>query len=204
MRGRFATLVAFGLGALAASILALWLRSEPAPPQSAAQQAEIPPDAAVPRTAEEWAKLVAPQQALESAPEAPAEAGPPPAIPSHAQIRVQAKLVPKPLSSVSHEVVGAWDEAPDSPDPGKHRAFVVIVKPGISDAELENLARDVRDQNREAEVLDVRIFDDKAASLQGHLADGGQAAFTHQIGSINRNDRIGIDVIRLRGKIVSP
>lgn len=121
-------------------------------------------------------------------------------IPPTVQYPVQEKLVQEPLSPVRHEVVGAWDEDRESDVPGRRRAFVLVVPPEASDAEIETLARDVRARNRGASILDVRIYDDARATLQSRALDGGRLAFQHLVGEVKRNEALDLDVIRVRGR----
>src|SRR5262245_55269020 len=97
------------------------------------------------------------------------------------------KLVKKPLSREPHQLLGAWDEDESSPQPGERRAFVLAVSPGQSDASLEALARDIRERNLDARVLDVRIYDDAAAAIGPRLLDGGQNARQHLVAQVQRN-----------------
>jgi hypothetical protein len=110
------------------------------------------------------------------------------------------KLASKPVSPVPHRVLGAWDEDHASSKPGQRRAFVMLVEPGISDAQLEALARDVRLQNADAVILDVRVYDSERAATQSRTIDGGALAFQHLVAEVKKNDRIPLDVIRVRGK----
>jgi len=107
-------------------------------------------------------------------------------------------------SDVPHEMVGAWDEAPESSTPGQRRAFVVVVKPDIGDAALEALARDLRDQNRDARVLNVRIFDSEEGARRAAWVDGGALAYRHLVAQVNVNEGLGLDVIRVRGRRIEP
>lgn len=112
------------------------------------------------------------------------------------------KLVAEPLSPVRHEVVGAWDEDRESDVPGRRRAFVLVVPPNATNAEIEGLARDVRARHRDASILDVRIYDDVRATLQSRALDGGRLAFQHLVGEVKRNEALDLDVIRVRGERV--
>ena len=111
------------------------------------------------------------------------------------------KLIGAPLSAEPHEVVGAWDGEDDSPLPGRRRSFVLVVDPGISDAQLEALARDARAAQRDASLLDVRIFDDEAASRRPRMLRAGGE---HLVAEVKRNDAVGLDLIRVRGRRIEP
>jgi hypothetical protein len=117
---------------------------------------------------------------------------------------VFAKLVARPLSREPHQVIAAWDEDAEAAAPGQRRAFVLAVTPLQSDASLEALARDVRAENRDARLLDVRIFDDPAAAAAPRFADGGRSARAHLVAEVQRNEAAGLDVIRVRGRSVAP
>lgn len=114
------------------------------------------------------------------------------------------KLVATPLSREPHQVLGAWDEDKESSSPGQRRAFVLAVSPSQSDTSLEALARDVRAQNRDALILDVRIYDDPTAATGPRLLDSGQRARAHLVAEVQRNEGAGLDVIRVRGGALEP
>lgn len=119
--------------------------------------------------------------------------------PGEVLMPVEAKLVAEPLSEVPHEVLGAWDDQPDSPRLGAHRAFVAVVDPSISDSELEALLWDVRQRHRDAEVLDVRIYDSAQAARRPSYLDGGELRERHLVAEIKRNDRLVFESIEIRG-----
>jgi hypothetical protein len=107
-------------------------------------------------------------------------------------------------SEVPHQTVGAWDESPESDSPGQRRAFVVVVEPQISDAELEALARDLRDQHRDARILNVRIYDSEKGARRAGWVDGGELAHRHLVAQVSINEGLGLDVIRVRGRRIEP
>jgi len=110
------------------------------------------------------------------------------------------KFTRQPMSPVPHRLLGAWDEDHASSSPGTRRAFVVVVEPGVSDAQLEALARDIRLQQAGAVILDVRIYDSERAAVQSRAIDGGALAFQHLVAEVKKNDRIPLDLIRVRGR----
>jgi hypothetical protein len=110
------------------------------------------------------------------------------------------KFTQQPMSPVPHRLLGAWDEDHTSSSPGLRRAFVVVVEPGVSDAHLEALARDIRLQHAGSVILDVRIYDSERAAIQSRAIDGGALAFQHLVAEVKKNDRIPLDVIRVRGR----
>ena len=114
------------------------------------------------------------------------------------------KLVAKPLSSEPHQVLAAWDEDEASSTPGERRAFVLAVSPSLSDDALAALARDVRAGNRDARLLDVRIYDDADAATGPRIADSGHNARAHLVAEVQRNEAAGLDLIRVRGKSLDP
>jgi hypothetical protein len=137
-----------------------------------------------------------------------AEAAPAPRTPEAGRYAkdypVYQKLVSQPLSAEPHQLLGAWDEDPDAKVPGERRAFVLAVSPGQSDQSLEALARDVRERNLDARLLDVRIYDDAGAALGPRLADGGTRARQHLVAVVERNPAAAVDTIRVRGRTLEP
>jgi len=158
--------------------------------------ADLPPADALPPEAERYPEYFEDLEGEE--PEAPRE------LPSLVEYPRLEKLAGERLSEVPHRVLGAWDEAQDSPSVGNRRAFVMVVEPDIPDAALERLARDVRDRHRDAVILDVRIYDSERAAIQPQALDGGALAFRHLVARVQKNDRVPLDVIRVRGERVEP
>jgi hypothetical protein len=117
---------------------------------------------------------------------------------------LEAKLAEEPLSEVPHQVVGAWDEQPDSARLGSHRTFVAVVDPSISNSELEAFLRDIRQKHRDAEVLDVRVYDSAEAARRPSYLDGGEMRQRHLVAEIKRNDRLAFESIEIRGVPVAP
>src|SRR5262249_46649926 len=117
----------------------------------------------------------------------PAEAAPEPPAPAAkytTEYPVFEKLVTKPLSREPHQLLGAWAEDERGAAPAERGAFVLAVSPGQSDASLEALARDVRQRNLDARVLDVRIYDDAGAAIGPRMLDGGQNARQHLVAQV--------------------
>jgi hypothetical protein len=199
LAGVAAGLTAAGLGWLG---VAAWnLAFAPAPP-SIQVVSTFAPAASAPQLTR------ADEAAAQSPPAEPAPAAEPetPAVRAAYKVEfpVYAKLVAAPLSREPHQVLGAWDEDQESSSPGQRRAFVLAVSASQSDASLEALARDVRAQNRDALILDVRIYDDPAAASGPRVIDSGQRARAHLVAEIQRNEGAGIDVIRVRGRALEP
>jgi hypothetical protein len=196
-----------GFGAGAAALGAVWLgvshwqRLFPPAPASVEVVSTFTRE---PANAESVTPLAPP--AAEPAPgvEEPEPETPPIGAKLASELPVYEKLVAQPLSREPHQVIGAWDEDAEARAPGQRRAFVLAVSPGQSDASLESLARDVRGQNLDALLLDVRIYDDAGAAVAPRVVDSGQAARQHLVAEIRRNPAAGLDSIRVRGRAVEP
>jgi hypothetical protein len=184
---------------LGVAALALWWSAHPpeTPEPSQHQAAQAPP--AEETSAPPLVPEIAAPEPLPRAKEEPASPLEQEPQPGEVSMPIQAKLVAEPLSEVPHEVIGAWDEQPDSPRPGSHRTFVAVVNPGISDSELEALLRDIRQRNRGAEVLDVRVYDSAEAARRPSYLDGGALRQRHLVAEIKRNDRLSFESIEIRG-----
>jgi hypothetical protein len=199
--GAAAGLVAAGTVWLGSALWARW--SAPQPPKIEAVSTYRQPDAA----AAPSPALAAPTPAKPAPRDVP-EPEPAPAPPSGSAARLELpvfdKLVAAPLSREPHQVLGAWDEDRDSARPGDRRAFVLAVSPSQSDSSLEALARDIRAQNLDAKILEVRIYDDAAAAIAPRLLDSGQAARAHLVAEVQRNPAAGLDVVRVRGRELPP
>jgi hypothetical protein len=169
----------------------------PKPPPAATPEAAppLPPPDALPPEAKTHPQYFSDQ---ESQPEKA------PVIPARVDFPRLGKLAGEPLSELPHEVIGAWDESPDSPDPGRRRAFVVVVDPATSDAQLAALARDIRRSEIDAPMLSVRIYDSEDDARVPGVTDGGARGFAHLVAEVKRNDAAGLDVIRVRGKKIEP
>jgi hypothetical protein len=81
---------------------------------------------------------------------------------------------------------------------------VLVVDPAISDAELETLARDLRDQHRDAGILSVRIFDSEKGARRARWVDGGELAHRRLVARVSVNEALGLDLIRVRGRRIEP
>ena len=121
----------------------------------------------------------------------------PEAAAGEVKLRLEPKLTSEPLSEVPHELVGAWDDRRGEPELGLHRVLVAVVSPDAGDAEIERLLRDAQARHREAEVLDVRVYDsDASARKAGWLGE------RRLVGEIKRNDRLGYEAMMVRGELV--
>jgi hypothetical protein len=184
------------IAAAAAALLALvvWaLRPSPEPaaqppaePAPAARMPAPPPAAPPPAAAE--AAPAAPEAVATPAPEAPV-----------AKLRREPKLAAESLSDVPHELVGAWDDRGSAPELGAHRVLVAVVSPSATDAEIERLLRDARARHRDAEVLDVRVYDSAEAATHAGWVGNQQL-----VGEVKRNDRLRYDQMTVRGRAVTP
>lgn len=204
-------IAAFGvlLGTAGGIAFALW---RPAPPDTATpptatateplvveqpQLAEEPVEPK-PLTAQDW------EAALGGDPELVSEEAPSPRTTGAIVMPIARKLAPEPLSAVSHELVGAWDEAPDSEQPGAHRTIVAVVDPDMASKDLEQLVWDIRSRHQAAEVLDIRVYDSADAASRPSTLDGGAERAGHLVADVKRNDRLGFDRITVRGRVVGP
>jgi hypothetical protein len=120
------------------------------------------------------------------------------------EMRIAEKLAPEPLSEVPHALVGAWDDLPDSDQPGAHRTIVAVVDAEMSSNDLERFVRDIRDRHIDAEILDIRVYDSEAAATRSGYRDGGAERATHLVADVKRNDRLDYDQIKVRGEILAP
>jgi len=129
---------------------------------------------------------------------APAEAPPPTPAPG---VRAQTAA---PESDVPHQVVTRTSPDPEAtPAEGRHQLLVIAVDPHLPTADLERLLRDLRDRHRDAAVLDIRIYD-SADAARAERYDTGASRDRHQVARVLRNDRIGVDTIRIRGVTLDP
>ena len=108
-----------------------------------------------------------------------------------------------PMSAVPHRVVRGWGARGAGTVSGSVGAFVVV-EPGISDAELEALARDVRAYHHDAKTLSVRFLDSQEAATYDRHSDGGALAAEHLVALVSRNERLEADTIEIRGRAVDP
>jgi hypothetical protein len=179
--------------ALALLALGVWARW-PVPQEPPAPAAPAPEAAAAPAPA----PVVLPPSPSEPAAAPPVPEEPAAAVPV-AQLRREAKFAREPLSDVEHELVGAWDDRGSAPELGAHRVLVAVVSPTASDAEIERLLRDARARHRDAEVLDVRVYDSGKAA-----AEAGWVGERKLVGELKRNDRLHYDAMTVRGRTVQP
>ncbi|MGH0037976.1 MAG: hypothetical protein ACQGVK_23340 [Myxococcota bacterium] len=215
MDRRIVPLAALALGLGIGAGVALWLRpeaeivpvvvphtgarvdielEEPAP--NPGNLPRVPPSDLLPPEAETHPEYFAGEDAE------PAGEQEPESLPAEVDYAVLDKLSVE--SEVPHQTVGAWDEAPDSAAPGLRRAFVVVVEPSISDANLEALARDLRAQHGDARILSVRIYDSEKGARRAGWVDGGALAHRHLVAQVSINQAQGLDLIRVRGRKIEP
>ena len=77
-----------------------------------------------------------------------------------------------------------------------------MVEPGLSDARVGQLVRDLRARHREAEALRIRIFDSREAATRPSWTDGGATRRAHLLADLYRDgDR---ERLLLRGVEVDP
>jgi len=109
----------------------------------------------------------------------------------------------RPMSSVAHQVARAWGLTDDPQQLGFVGAFVVV-KPGISNAELAKLCRDIEAYHRNARALGVRVFDSEDAASYDRSSDGGAFAAQHLVARVGRDASLGVDTCVVRGEPVKP
>ena len=190
--------LAIGVAACALAALVIWLW--PLPPPTSSQPSgpgpEIPrsaapePSAAAPAEPEAFAENQVPE-----ASEAPEDTTPP-----NGDLLLYAA---RPLSAVPHHVVRAWGASDDRSQLGLVGAYL-IVDPGISNAQLIKLCRDIQEYHRSANGLSVRILDSEAAATYDRQTDGGALESQHQVATVTRDAKLGVDAIYLRGELVKP
>lgn len=106
-----------------------------------------------------------------------------------------------PMSAIPHHVVRGWGAHGAGDVPGIVGAYV-IVAPGLTDEDLEKLARDIRAYHDDAEALAVRILDSEHAATYDRHSDAGELAAAHLVGMVNRNERLEMDRITIRGRTI--
>jgi hypothetical protein len=176
------------------------LRRTDAPPPPAAPAASAAP--AAPAAPLEPARAEpAPRRALAAPAPAPPEAAPEAAFDD--PFGDLAHYATHPISDVPHRVVRGWGVGPRSRNPG-YVGATLVVDPGIGDAALASLVRDVREYHVDAHALAVRVFDSLEAATYDRHADGGALLTAHLVASVQRNARIGLDLATVRGESVEP
>jgi hypothetical protein len=109
----------------------------------------------------------------------------------------------RPMSAVPHRVLQGWGASPGAQVVGMVGA-TVIVEPGISDAQLVALCRDIQKYHADAKTLSVRILDsEEAASYDRHI-DGGALRDKHQVARVIRDPALRVDEIHVRGERLTP
>jgi hypothetical protein len=202
--------VCFLGGAAVATVAAVWLTGSgdsaplaavPAPTASAPAPRDpiAIPEEHMPELLEKLGDLE--RKELEQRPPEDVKPEPPP---TQVYFPVDEQLAGEKLSEVPYQTLGAWDDEEAPGTVGAHRALVLLVDPGISDADLEGLARDVYRAHQDADRLDVRIYDRQDAAEDPRLMDAGRYAASHQLAQITRHRGLGVDVIRVRGRVVEP
>jgi hypothetical protein len=79
-----------------------------------------------------------------------------------------------------------------------------VVAPSISDAELEAFVRDARDRHRDAEFLNIQVFDSLEAARFPSHRDGGRSKELHRIAQVRRNTGADRERIQVRGREIDP
>jgi hypothetical protein len=109
----------------------------------------------------------------------------------------------RPMSALPHRVIRGWGASDDHSQLGLVGAYV-IVEPGISDERLVELCRDIRAYHRDANALSVRILDSEEAATYDRHSDGGAFKNQHQVATVTRDPKLGVDTIQVRGELVEP
>jgi hypothetical protein len=193
--GAFAALIWwFGPGPLTSE------RPPPAPSVAPAVPAGPPriPAAKPLRAERPWPKQPAP-----APPQPEPEPEPPEADPPSEGTRDLAIYQRKPMSTVPHRVVRAWGRS-DDPSQKKLVGAHLIVEPGMPDAELTKLGRDLLDYHRDATIVAVRIFDSEEAATYDRHIDGGVLYQSHLVARVVSDPGRGLRAIFVRGKQVEP
>jgi hypothetical protein len=164
-----------------AAVAGLLLRSGPPAGEAALPVEEAPAEPAA--------------QAERVEPEARAA---PPAPPTEPESEEPGQELPA-ASVVPHRVLRQLSHDVVQDVPRRHRLIIAVVEPEISTRDLERLARDLRSAHGDASILDVRIYDAEHAAREG-----GVLETLHRVAEVRRNDRIGLDVVRIRGIPIEP
>jgi hypothetical protein len=109
----------------------------------------------------------------------------------------------RPMSAVPHRVIRAWGASDDPSHLGLVGVYV-IVEPGISDERLIQLCRDIQKYHRDANALSVRILDSEEAATYDRHVDGGALKNQHQVATVSRDPKLGLDEFRVHGELVKP
>lgn len=123
-------------------------------------------------------------------------------LPTRIQYPLQEKYRDQVWSDVPHELVAAHDGLEEQEGEGARRLFIALVEPGLSDEQIERLVRDFRARHREAEVLRIRVFDDREAAGRPSWTDGGAALREHLVADLYREP--GRERFVVRGREVNP
>jgi hypothetical protein len=208
MRAKPPLWIAAGLVATTALAWWLWPRGQELL-QPATEGAESPPPVA-------RAPGGAPQELRPAGPSAPVAVAPkvePEAAGSDAHDHAEPEApagtedlllyARRPMSATPHRVLRGWGASDDPSNLGLVGAYV-IVDPGMSDQQLIQLCRDVREYHRDAKALSVRILDSEDAATYDRHVDGGAYKDQHQVATVTRDPKHDVDEIRVRGEIVKP
>jgi len=104
-----------------------------------------------------------------------------------------------PLSDVPHRVVRGWGVGPRSPRPGTVGA-IVVVDPALGREALTRLVEDIRAYHHQADTVAIRILDSMEAATYDRHADGGALLAESLVGSVQRNEALGLDVAEVLGE----
>lgn len=123
-------------------------------------------------------------------------------MPTTIDYPLQEKYAGERWSEVPYRLVAAHDDAGGSGGEGARRLFIAVVEPGLSDAELTRLVRDLRARHREAEMLRIRVFDSAVAAKTPSWSDAGASREEHLIADLLREPER--ERMLIRGRAVEP
>jgi len=166
----------FGLGLLLGIGGALYFRlgdAPPAPEQAPPVETPIPAPAAPPPAPPfDPADPTAREDAIRAT-----------RLPSEVRYPIEAQYRGPALSSVPHQLVAAYDEAPVS-STGRRRRFILAVPPDSQSTAIDQLVQDLRARHLDADALHIQIFDSKVAA--SHPAQAGVSKDPHLVASYSR------------------
>jgi hypothetical protein len=160
------------------------------------------PNAAAP------AVLAAPARPAEPPARVPAQpaepVAPEPAVPPAPRTGDLAIYDRKPMSTVPHQVARAWGLSAAEPSQRGRVGAALVVDPGITDAELMQLGRDLLAYHRDAKIVAIRIYDSEDAAGYDRETDGGALADQHLVGRVVNDPVRGLRGMFVRGKWIEP
>jgi hypothetical protein len=123
-------------------------------------------------------------------------------MPTSIDYPLQEKYAGARWSDVPHRLLAAHDEAGETGAEGARRLFIAVVEPGLPDAELARLVRDLRARHRDAEMLRIRVFDSAIAAKTPSWSDAGASRDAHLVADLLRERER--ERMLVRGREVEP